>query len=319
MKYALISMFLGPTKDRFSTYNEPKTLDEKMEMIESMRGVSGVELVYPYEVSDVEDTKALLSRHNVEVAAINVNIKGEPEFKSGGISNPDPEVRAKAVRYIKQAKDFAQAIGADKVTCCPLSDGYEFCFQHDYVQVWEWMKEGFAEAGAYKPEIPLFIEYKPNEVRGRCVLEDASKTLLMIKEIGNPDIGVTLDYGHSLYGGNNPAEELALIHNSKVKYYIHINDNDGRWDWDYFCGSQSLVNYIEFIYYLKKYGYDDFLTSDTSPTRWDIKKMFETNARISEKISNRFDEIGMDNLSVKLSNEEYLDTWQFIEEQILRL
>ena len=29
-----------------------------------------------------------------------------------------------------------------------------------------------------------------------------------------------------------------------------------------------------------KYGYDGYLTSDTSPTRWDIKKMFEANNRL---------------------------------------
>ncbi len=29
---------------------------------------------------------------------------------------------------MKAAKDYAQAMGADKVTCCPLSDGYDYSF-----------------------------------------------------------------------------------------------------------------------------------------------------------------------------------------------
>ena len=38
------------------------------------------------------------------------------------------------------------------------------------------------------------------------------------------------------------------------------------------------MEYVEFLYYLKKDGYNDYLTSDTSPTRWDIKGTFEANS-----------------------------------------
>jgi xylose isomerase len=50
------------------------------------------------------------------------------------------EVRQKAVRFIREGKDFAGAIGADKVTCCPLGDGYEFAFQYDYAKTWKFIE-----------------------------------------------------------------------------------------------------------------------------------------------------------------------------------
>jgi len=65
---------------------------------------------------------------------------------------------------------------------------------------------------------------------------------------------------------------------SPWRLYIHINDNDGRWDWDYFCGTKHFLEYVEFLYYLKKFGYKDYLTSDTSPTRWDVRGTFEATA-----------------------------------------
>ncbi|OKL42900.1 sugar phosphate isomerase/epimerase family protein [Pseudovibrio exalbescens] len=294
---------------------------QKFQVLKSIEGMTGAELVYPYEVNfeNLDQLKELLSKYDVKVACINVNVKVEEEFKSGGLTSPNTEVRARAVRFIKEAKDFAEAVDADKVQCCPLSDGYEFSFQADYGEIWKRLLDTIAQAGDYKPHIPLFIEYKPNEVRGRCYLDDAAKTICLIKSIGNPSIGVTLDYGHSLYGDNNPAEELALLQSEGVKYYIHINDNDGKWDWDFFCGSRSLMQYVEFIFYLKKYNYQGWLTSDTSPTRWDIVKMFEANVRMSNKISRRIDEIGMSTFEETLKKKEYMDIWSDLEKYFIKI
>lgn len=320
-KHAVITPFLGQSKDRFAEYNAPKTLEEKFQTLRMINGMTGAELVYPYEVNfdNLDELKLLLAKYDISVACINVNVKTEPEFHSGGLTSPDKAVRDKAVRFIKEAKDFAEEVGADKVQCCPLSDGYEFSFQADYTQTWKRLCETFAEAGAYKPEIPLYIEYKPNEVRGRCYLDNAAKTICLIKEIGNPNIGVTLDYGHSLYGNNNPAEELALLEEQGVKYYVHINDNDGKWDWDYFCGSHSLMQYIEFIYYLKKFNYKGWLTSDTSPTRWDIVKMFQANVSMTNQISNRIDEIGMSTFEETLRKREYMDIWADLQKHFIKI
>ena len=319
MKLAVISSFLGKTKDRFHEYNEVRTLEEKFAMAAKIPGCKGLEIVHPYEVSKVDETKALLAKYKLGVAAVNVNVKAEPEFRNGGLTSEDPAIRAKAIQFIKNAKDFAEGIGADKVTCCPLGDGYEFAFQYDYARSWKYLTDAFREAGAYKPNIRLFLEYKPSETRGTCFLNSAAKTLYMLKEIGNKNIGVTLDFGHSMYGGENPAEAVALISESGFPLYAHINDNDAKWDWDYFCGTKHYLEYVEFLYYLKKYKYDDWLTSDTSPTRWDIVGTFEANARITTKILALLDRIDLTELSKRAGTAEYLDTWKFIEREIFGL
>ena len=95
--------------------------------------------------------------------------------------------------------------------------------------------------------------------------------------------------------------------------------NDGKWDWDYFCGTKHFLEYVEFIFYLKKYGYDDYLTSDTSPTRWDIIGTFEANSRITSKIWTRLDSIDLDEFDKLICGGDFLKTWQFIESQILGL
>jgi xylose isomerase len=263
--------------------------------------------------------KRLVAKYSLAISAVNVNVKAEPEFRNGSLTATDPVVRAKAVEFIKKAKDYAKAVGADKVTCCPLADGYEFNFQYDYGKAWKNLVETLSQAGDYLREIPLFIEYKPSETRGRCFVDTAAKALLLLGEIGIEAMGVTLDFGHSMYGNENPAEAVSLLAQSKYLYYIHINDNNGKWDWDYMVGTHHLLDYVEFLYYLQKYGYNDFLTSDTSPTRWDIKGTFEMNVRLTNKLwalLQREDSGELDAIVVK---GDYLQTWRWIEEKLLSL
>src|SRR4051794_38713845 len=132
MKHAIITSFLGKLRDRFCEYQQPLSIEEKLERMARIPGVTGAEVVHPYEVESVETMRGYLQRLNLEIAAINVNIKADPIFAYGSLSSPDPEVRRKAAGMMKAAKDYAKAMGADKVTCCPLSDGYDYPFHTDY-------------------------------------------------------------------------------------------------------------------------------------------------------------------------------------------
>jgi xylose isomerase len=319
VRSAVITAFLSKTKDRFHDYNRDLSLEERLDLVATIDGMSGVEVIYPYEVKSAAPLKAALARTGLSLAAINVNVKAEPEFRNGGLTSTDPGIRRRAVEFIKHAKDLAGEAGADKVTCCPLGDGYEFAFQCDYAQMWRYLVETFGEAGAYRPEIPLFIEYKPSETRGRCFLDTAAKTLCLLHDIGSAGMGVTIDYGHSKYGLENPAEVVALLASSRYPYYIHVNDNNGRWDWDFMTASHNFLEYVEFLFYLQEYGYRDFLTSDTSPTRWDIRGTFEVNTRMSRKIWDRLSGLDREEFKRLIRGGDFLKTWAFIEANIFLL
>ncbi len=319
-KHAVISSFLSTTKDRFHEYNPPRTLEERLSMASAMDGVSGVEMVFPYEVcDDPQEMKRLLTQRSLAISAINVNVKAEPEFRGGSLTSTDRNVRAKAVDFIKKAKDYAQAVGADKVTCCPLADGYEFNFQYDYGNAWRNLVHTLSDAGSYLCDVPLFIEYKPSETRGRCFVDTAAKALLLLNDVGIEAMGVTLDFGHSTYGNENPAEAVSLVAASPFQYYIHINDNDGKWDWDYMVGTHHLLDYLEFLYYLQTCGYNDFLTSDTSPTRWDIRGTFEMNVRLTNKLWALLKRQAPGELGALIAAGDYLETWRWIEKNILSM
>jgi xylose isomerase len=318
-KNALITSFLSRTKDRFHEYNTVLSLEERLALAASIEGISGVEVVHHYEADQPGALRDLLASHRLKLAAINANVKAEPAFRDGGLTSTDPAVRAEAVGFIKRAKEFAKAVGADKVTCCPLGDGYEYSFHCSYAMMWRFLADSIGEAAAFLPEIPLFIEYKPSETRARCFVDTAAKALCLLRDIGVAETGVTIDFGHSMYAQENPAEALVLLAESGHRFYVHINDNDARWDWDLIAGSHHFIDYVEFLYYLLEYRYDDFLTSDTSPARLDRAGTFAANARLTSKLWTRLQEIDRAELRALVERRDFLATWKFLEANIFRL
>ncbi|MDP2999557.1 MAG: sugar phosphate isomerase/epimerase family protein [Bryobacterales bacterium] len=317
MKQAIITAFLGKLRDRFCEYQEPLTIEQKLETMSKIPGVAGAEVVHPYEVEPApEKMMEHLHRLKLQVSAVNVNVKSEPDFIHGSLSSPDLKIRSKAVEFIKRAKDYAKAIGADKVTCCPLSDGYDYSFHTHYIAAWRRMVECVREAAEYLPEITLFMEYKPSETRVHCLLDSAAKTVLLCDAVAGRNVGVTIDIGHSIYGGETPAEALAHVAMSGHPYYVHINDNNGKWDWDLMVGTCNLWTYVEFLYYLKELKYDDWITSDTSPVRQDPIETFAFNVRMTNRIWEWLDRVDRDFIRENLERHEFLPTMKLLESEM---
>jgi len=278
IKQGVIIGFLGKTQDRFSEYQKPVTTKEKLEVVSKIEGFTGVEMVFPYENGEPEETKSWLNEYGLEFAAINVNIKKETEWVPGALSRPEKVIRDRAVAMIKKAKEFAKAVGAPHVTCCPLSDGYDVLFQINYKTAWNYMVETIGEAADYLPEVPLFIEPKYSETRVHCQLDTTAKALLLLKDIKCENTGITLDMGHSLQSQENPAQALSLIYESGFDAYIHTNDNTGDGgDWDMISGSVHFWQYLEALYTLDRLGYDGWLGADIKCPQVDAVDAFAAN------------------------------------------
>ena len=91
MKQALICPFLGKLRDRFCEYGEDLSVVQKLERAAAVPGVSGVEIVSPHELRDLDLVKATLERLGLGVPAVNVNVQSDPEFVSGAVASPDPK------------------------------------------------------------------------------------------------------------------------------------------------------------------------------------------------------------------------------------
>ncbi len=318
IKQAIITGFMGKLRDRFCEYHEDKTPLEKIAAIAQVKGAKGVEIVYPYDLEDLGGVKEALKKHELGVAAVNVNIKAEPEFVSGSSSVISKQLRDKAIEFICGAMDVAVELGADKVTCCPLSDGYDYLFQVNYQEAWNNMVSTFKEGASHRKDIRLFLEYKGSEPRVQCFLDTAAKTLCMIRDIDEPNLGMTMDVGHALLVGETPAESLCLAHSGGIPYYIHINDNNRRWDWDLIPGTRNFWDYLELFFYLKKFNYGDWVTADMSPMRVDPVGAFERTIATTEKVIEIVNRLDSGKILSMMREDQLLETLQYLEDNVLR-
>ncbi len=319
MKQSVIIAFLGRTQDRFCEYHSPKTTLEKLQTVRRIKGFDGVEMVFPHETSSPEEISLIMRELQLNWAAINVNVKKDPQFVPGSLSRPVRQIREEAVAMIKRAKDFAKAVGAPLVTCCPLSDGYDMLFQVDYQASWKYLIETIGEAADYLPEIPLFLEPKYSEVRVHCHLDSTSKALLLLKEIGNKNTGITLDLGHSIQSQENPAQMLVTTIESGFDVYIHTNDNDTKADWDLIGGSRHFLNYVELLFWAKEYGYNKYFTTDASPRVYNIVDFFERHAEISLGIWNLVNTLDAAKYRRLMKEENFNELTALVTREIYRV
>ena len=319
IKQGVIIGFLGKTQDRFSEYQKPVTTKEKLEVVSKIEGFTGVEMVFPYENGEPEETKSWMDEYGLEFAAINVNIKKEAEWVPGALSRPEKAIRDRAVAMIKKAKDFAKAVGAPHVTCCPLSDGYDLLFQINYKTAWNYMVETIGEGAAYLPEIPLFIEPKYSETRVHCQLDSTAKGLLLLKDVNCKNTGITLDMGHSLQSQENPAQALSLIYESGFDAYIHTNDNDTRADWDLIGASRHFLHYIELMFWAQEYGYKKYFTTDASPRIFDVVEFFNRHSEITVGAYNLAKSLNREQIQEMMRAEDYNGLMKMVNKEIYRL
>ena len=52
-------------------------------------------------------------------------------------------------------------------------------------------------------------------------------------------------------------------------FHVHINDNYRLWDDDMIVGSVHTLEYLEFLYWLRRTGYEGWMTIDQYPYRED--------------------------------------------------
>jgi xylose isomerase len=262
----------GQYVDRYATdgYGPPVTTLEAIDKAGEVGDLSVVDLTYPFHPGDlgVDEVAAALEKNDLAAIAITPEMYTR-RFSRGAFTNPDPEVRRAAVDLIAEAAEVAQRLGCDYVKLWPGQDGWDYPFQVDYREIWRLSLDGVKELATRFPEQKFAIEYKPREPRNRMVFSTVARTLLAIDEIGLPNVGVLLDFGHSLYGGETPADAAHLAISRNRLFAIDVNDNFRGWDDDMVVGSVHLTETFEFFLALHDAGWEGVWQLDQFPFRED--------------------------------------------------
>ena len=206
---------------------------------------------------------------------------------------------ARGGRRLQALHRHRHRAGRPRITNCPLNDGIDGCFELDFARAYDHAAECYAEIADHNPAFQICIEYKISEPRMRSLLGTAGETAAFCQLVNRDNLGVTLDLGHALFANENGAQSAALLAKAKRLFYVHLNDNDGRADWDLLPGAVHTWELVEFLYTLRELGYDDWFTFDIVPKEQDPIEFFATAARLTRKleaISRRVDRAKMASL-----------------------
>ena len=238
-----------------------------VERAATARGLTDLDLNYPDHLggSGAEEMTRRIRELGLNVSGYAMRYYSNPAFKAGAFTNPDPAVRQDAIDLTKRGIDAAAESGAPLMTLWLGQDGFDYSFQADYAQLWDWEIAGIAAVAAHNPAVAISLEYKPNEPRAFSLLPDAATTLLAIKEVGLPNVGVTIDFAHSLYADEQPACAAALVSRYSRLLGVHLNDGYAKRDDGLMVGSVHALQTVELLRQIRRDGFDGPIYFDTFP------------------------------------------------------
>ena len=304
LRHSIMVSILDRYADRFTEFQPTVSLTERIQQAASIPGAQAVELVFPGDLSDIEMVQGLLEEVSLPVSAVNLNIKSDKCWRNGSFTNPDLSIRKKAVSWLKRSMDISAELGSYLVTVCPLMDGWDYNFQVDYTKQWEWLYETFSEAMAHRSDVRVGIEYKARESRTHISLPDAGTTLHLCDRVDAPNLGVTMDVGHSLLADETPAMSASMAHAANRLFYVHFNDNNRGWDWDIVPGAVNIWDMLETLYYLENLNWDGWLAYDVFTKHGNPVKAFESTISAMRSLQLLLSRIGRDRVRDIIENAD---------------
>ncbi len=320
-KYSVITGTLGDIHDRYMSggYKRSYEYEEILAEVEKLGLLAGVELSYSTkggEESDESVLLPLLEKYNLSPSFVNSSLFSEKKWMFGSLSSPDDKIRNQAVADCKQALDYVRTIGADGFNLWTGQDGFDYAFQTDYKKQWELFTESVKELCSYAPDVNITLEPKLREPRNRSLIDTVSTALLACFEIDCDNAGLTVDVGHTLQAGGNMARDLDMALKYDRLFHVHVNDNYASWDDDMIVGSVHMIEFIEMMYFLKKRGYNGWISVDIFPFRENQFEALRECILFLESYRTLVDSIGTDKIEELISSGSITETLKVLREAI---
>jgi sugar phosphate isomerase/epimerase len=321
MKYSIILGNLGNTCDRFlsSGYKDQPSKETMIRQASEIFGVTGVELVGTWDITpqNADEIGELLNKYGLVCASILPDHFSQKRWGRGAFVSLDPAIRAQALDETMIAASLAKKLGCSLVNLWPGQDGYDYPLQANYLQARQWLVDAIRSAAKAFPDLRFSLEYKPKEPRTHSFIARAADTLILAQEVGLPNVGVTIDTGHSLVAGENMAEAALLLHQAGKKlFHMHFNDNYRFWDDDMIVGSVHFVEFVELLFWLKEVGYSGWYSMDQYPYREDAQGALRGSVEFLQGIEAMLDAKSMEDIRAVIAEGDAVKSTAWIRSRL---
>ena len=285
--------FFSPGGGRFhERYGPQLSIAARLEIAAELAdyGLAAVEAHYPNEINEdnVHLYKKLTQESGVRVVTVVPNLFYDADWEFGSLSNPDPQIRKKAIERLKTTLRLNKELDTDFAVVWPGIDGYENPFGIDLVAARDRFADGLAEGLDAVPGVRIAFEPKPYEPRGHILYGTTAEALLLAEKVEarlqNPENRRLLEEGHALVGLNPEVghvlmgyEELPYAFSLVMEYgrlaHTHWNSQPlGNYDQDLNVGVISPEQMEAALYVLKMYGYRGYFGIDINPERMPVQQ-----------------------------------------------
>lgn len=320
-RYAFIAGALCQTGDRYlrAGYKEKTlTVPEVLRAVAARGVASGVEIHHRgnEDAAYLDELRRTLSDTGLRTTFVNTWTYGEPRWRFGSLSAADAETRRAAVTRCKATVDYARALDAMGVSLWLGQDGFDYAFQTDYQAQWRHLTDSLKELCDYAGDMPVALEPKPREPRNRSLIDSVQTALLLRLECGRDNLGVTLDTGHAIAGGQGLGPSIALAARHGALFNLHTNDNYGSWDDDMIVGSVRLNEALETFYLMEKYSYHGYVSVDIFPYREDAVDAVEESILCMRDYQRVVDKLGVAHIDRLIAAGDMPTTLRAVREAV---
>ncbi|MCE9730242.1 sugar phosphate isomerase/epimerase [Pectobacterium sp. IFB5596] len=305
--------------DRYAVdgYGPALSTIDQIKAAKEVGELSYVDLPYPFTPGvTLSEVKDALKDAGLKAIGITPEIYLK-KWSRGAFTNPDPAARAAAFELMHESAGIVRELGANYVKVWPGQDGWDYPFQVSHKNLWKLAVDGMRDLAGANPDVKFAIEYKPREPRVKMTWDSAARTLLGIEDIGLDNVGVLLDFGHALYGGESPADSAQLIIDRGRLFGMDVNDNLRGWDDDLVVGTVHMTEIFEFFYVLKINNWQGVWQLEQFPFRENHVEAAQLSIRFLKHIYRALDKLDIPALQAAQEAQNPLQAQRIVQDALL--
>jgi xylose isomerase len=222
----------------------------------------------------LKEIKEILDGAGLKINTATCSLHVMTMFRDGGLTNPDPKIRAIAKKKVERTLRIGAKFGASWYTYWVARDGFEVPVAVDWKNTYKWLAEGldhvydYVKAKKFRNYIGATIEPKPNEPRGQMYLPTSGHAVGFINGMlkhpefykVNPELlqheSMALLNAVMTVGFLTAQDKLAFLHfGSQIKAQF---DND----FPPLVGPEGLKETVQMFWALKQVGWKGLVEFD---------------------------------------------------------
>jgi D-psicose/D-tagatose/L-ribulose 3-epimerase len=196
----------------------------------------------PYTV-DIGKTKQLLAQYGLYCSSICGIYTKERD-----LGNPDPAIRATAIKYIKDCVDMAVSLGAPHVIVVPNAVGKTAPSPgYTYEQEWEWSVASVREAAVYAASKNIHLAMESINRFESYLIINHEQALDYVKQVNVENCKIMADTFHMNIEERDNVEAIKLVAGRLI--HVHAADNTreapgmGQFDFETLLRTLKEINY----------------------------------------------------------------------------